>query len=305
MQPRPLKQVLVTGAQGQLGLALASLQPQAQAQGLQLLLADKNTLNISKPDHIARYLDAHDIAAVVNTAAYTQVDQAENQADLAWQINAHAPALLAQACRQRHITLLHISTDYVFDGSSTLPWSEDDPTRPLSVYGKSKLAGEQAVLAALPDALIIRSSWLFSQFGNNFLKTMITLAQTHDTLRIVDDQIGGPTYAPHLALALLNMLQQHFSATGLVPGTYHFAGQPYISWYGFAQEIFLQAQRNGILTKIPQLQPISSADYHSAAVRPKNSCLSQNKLNYAIGKQENDWRVGLLPSLITNGIVWP
>ncbi len=297
MQAPTLKQVLVTGAQGQLGLALGSLQAQAQALGLQLLLTDKNTLNISNPEHIAHYLDTHDIAAVINTAAYTQVDQAETQADVAWQINAIAPAQLAQACRQQHITLLHVSTDYVFDGSKALPWSEDDPTRPLSVYGKSKLAGEQAVLAALPDALVVRSSWLFSQFGHNFLKTMIRLAQTHDTLRIVDDQIGGPTYAPHLAQALLTMLQQRFSAGGLASGIYHFAGQPHISWYGFAQAIFRQAQCNGIVTKIPQLQPIPSANYHSAALRPKNSCLSQNKLDLAIGKQQNDWRLGVSAAL--------
>lgn len=288
-----LKQVLVTGAQGQLGLSLGSLQAQAQALGLQLLLADKTTLDISDPKQIARYLDTHNIAAVLNTAAYTKVDQAEAEPDLAWRLNATAPALLAQACRQRHITLLHLSTDYVFDGSKALPWSEDDPAKPLNVYGKSKLAGEQAVMAALPDAFVVRSSWLFSQFGNNFLNTMIGLAATHDTLRIVDDQISGPTYAPHLAQALLNILQQRLSPQRLAPGIYHFAGQPYSSWYGFAQEIFLQAQRSGVLTKIPQLQPIASASYPSAAMRPKNSCLSQTKLNLAVGKQQNDWRLGV------------
>lgn len=297
-----LKQILVTGAQGQLGLALGSLHPKAQALGMQLLLADKSNLDIYKPDQIARYLDTHDIAAVVNTAAYTQVDRAEAEPELARQLNAIAPALLAQACYQRNITLLHLSTDYVFDGSQTQPWSENDPNKPLNAYGQTKLAGEHAVLTALPDALVIRSSWLFSQFGNNFLKTMIRLAQTHNTLRIVNDQIGGPTYTPHLAQAILNILKQRFSSKGLAPGIYHFAGQPCISWYGFAREIFSLAHSHGLIQRIPQLIPIASADYYSAAVRPKNSCLSQAKLNYAIGKQENNWHQGILPSLIHNGV---
>ncbi|NYT66419.1 dTDP-4-dehydrorhamnose reductase [Alcaligenaceae bacterium] len=301
MQVPKLNKILVTGAQGQLGTVLANLQTQAQALGMQLLLANKNTLDICQAQQITNYLDAHDIAAVINTAAYTQVDQAEANVDLAWQLNAEAPALLAQACQQRHIRLLHLSTDYVFDGSKAQPWSEKDPTEPLNVYGQSKLAGEHAVLAAQPNALIVRSSWLFSQFGNNFLKTMLQLAQHHDTLRIVSDQIGGPTYSPHLAQALLIMLQQSLSPNGLPSGVYHFSGQPYTSWFGFAQEIFLHAQHAGMVSKIPQLLPITSADYHSAGLRPKNSCLSQTKLDLAIGKQENDWRLGLNDSLQIRG----
>lgn len=293
--------ILVTGGQGQLAQALASVHALTSADGFEIHRANKDTLDITRPSQLDDYLDQYQPQAIINTAAYTHVDLAETHSDVAWQLNVHGPTLLARACRARGITLLHISTDYVFDGSKSRPWTEDDSTSPLSVYGQTKRAGEQAILAELPDAIIVRTSWLFSQFGHNFLKTIMRLARTQPRLRIVSDQYGSPTYAPHLAVALLEIMRRRFSDLGMPAGIYHFAGNPTSNWYEFAREIIKQADEKGLLQHPPRLEPILTADYPTAAPRPKNSRLDTKKLQDEIGSLENDWRIGVSLSLLLDG----
>lgn len=292
-----MKNIVVTGGHGQLGLALNSLKEAALHVGLHLILLGKAQLDVADTSAVCDYLDSHDVHAVVNAAAHTDVDGAEAEFNLAWRLNAEVPGQLAEICLARSIPLLHVSTDYVFDGGKQGDWTEGDATEPLNAYGKTKLAGEQALLAALPDGIILRSSWLFSQFGNNFLKTILRLAQNGGTLRVVSDQFGGPTYAPHLAMAVLKILSQRLNKGDIAGGIYHFSGQPYTNWYGFSQEILHQATCNGMLTQKPQLRAILSAAYPTAARRPKNTRLCSAKLAAAIGATENDWRFGVRQTL--------
>lgn len=325
-----MTRILIAGGYGQLGQALASchtrLWPSASdmctadldhlpslspltvsIQALQLIPLSHQELDITHGDSIARALDHYQADVVINTAAYTAVDKAESDPDTAHLINGVAPGLLAAACAERSIGLVHVSTDYVFDGLAKQPYTEDAPTHPVSVYGQSKLAGEQAVLAALPSAVILRTSWVFSQFGNNFLKTMVRLGQERTELNIVDDQIGGPSYAPHIAQVLLQLAQRlceakRSSGKHQPPSSvYHFAGQPSVSWYGFAQEIFDQAVKLGLLTQAPRLTAISTNQYPTPAKRPAQSCLQQGKLDALLGTEhmERNWQHGIEQSLLT------
>lgn len=327
-----MKRILITGGQGQLGRALTDcyassklsrdrqesgaldqahsqrLQtPAARAQNLIIIPLDHQELDISVEQSIAHALETYRPDVVINTAAYTAVDRAESEPDKAHLINGAAPDLLAQACAARGVGMLHVSTDYVFDGSAEQPYPEDAPTHPLSVYGQSKLAGEQAVLAALPSAVIVRTSWVFSQFGNNFLKTMLRLGRERSELSIVADQVGGPSYAPHIAQVLLALAekliesQQKANGPAAPYGIYHFAGQPDVSWYGFAQEIFAQALRLGLLAQMPSLTAIPTSQYPTPARRPAQSGLSQTRLDALFGSAniERDWRQGIEKSLLS------
>lgn len=327
-----MTRILITGGQGQLGQALtgchSSSKPsrdrqeggaldQAHSQSLQTSTARAQRLIISPLDHqelditrersIAYALETHRPDVVINTAAYTAVDKAESEPQMAHMINSTAPGLLAQACATRGIGMVHISTDYVFDGSSAQPYSEEAPTNPVSIYGQSKLAGEQAVLAVLPSAVILRTSWVFSQFGNNFLKTTLRLGQERSELSVVADQVGGPSYAPHIAQVLLALAEKLFESQqkpngqAAPCGIYHFAGQPDVSWYGFAREIFAQAVKLGLLTHAPSLTPIPTSQYPTPAKRPAQSGLSQNRLDALFGSAniERDWHLGIEKSLLS------
>lgn len=297
--------ILITGAHGQLGQSFACLSVSTDP-GAQLVMLGRAELDITQSGSIALALEQHRPDVVINTAAYTAVDKAESEPDTAHLINGITPGLLATACAERGIGLVHVSTDYVFDGLAETPYTEDAPTQPASVYGQSKLAGEQAVLAALPSAIILRTSWVFSQFGNNFLKTMLRLGRERTELSIVDDQIGGPSYAPHIAQVLLQLAErlceskQDTGKQQSPSGIYHFAGQPSISWYGFAQEIFAQAVKLGLLAQAPRLNAISTSQYPTPAKRPAQSSLQQGKLDALLGKQhiERDWRRGIEQSLL-------
>lgn len=297
--------ILVTGAQGQLGQALhwaKALIPQDS----DLILLSRAELDIAQPDSIARALDQYKPATLINAAAYTAVDKAESEPDLAHLINGVGPGLLASACAQRAIGMVHVSTDYVFDGLASTPYSEEAPTVPVSVYGQSKLKGEQAVLSILPSAIVLRTSWVFSQFGNNFLKTMLRLGHDRTELNVVSDQCGGPSYAPHIAQVLLSLVAKQLNSPrkqgqqAVPSGIYHFAGQPNTSWYCFAQEIFEQAVKLGLLAKAPVINPIPTSQYPTPAKRPAQSSLEQDKLNALLGEQniERDWRKGIEQSLI-------
>ena len=223
---------------------------------------------------------------MINAAAYTAVDRAEEDEALATTINGAAPGAMARACADLGIPFLHVSTDYVFDGQGTAPWRPDDPTGPLGAYGRSKLAGEQAVAAAGGSFGILRTSWVVSAHGNNFVKTMLRLSETRDALSVVADQIGGPTPAADIAAALLDMAGKMQMGDGPA-GLYHFAGAPDVSWADFARKIFALAGRQVAVTDIP------TSAYPTPAARPPNSRMECGDLlrDYGIGRP--DWVAGL------------
>ncbi len=305
--------VLITGAQGQLGQSFSYLHELAEQEHRVTLLGHQE-LDITDAHSIAQALDQHRPDILINAAAYTAVDRAESEPERAYLVNGTGPGLVAQACARSGTQLIHVSTDYVFDGQSEQAYAENAPTSPVSVYGHSKLAGEQRVLEALPEAVILRTSWVFSQFGNNFLKTMLRLGQERPELRIVADQFGGPSYAVHIAqvlLALASRMQTSTAPATLAAaapatstdrpvGIYHFAGDPIVSWYEFAQEIFKQAQEHGLIQNAPRLTPISTSQYPTPACRPAQSGLQQDRLNALLGDDQiaRSWRQGIKQSLL-------
>lgn len=289
MTPRRPPRILVTGSEGQLGRSLQAL---AHAHGdADYRFAPRAELDVSRADAIERWLDAHPADCLINAAAYTAVDRAASEPAAAMTANALAPEALARACAARGMRFLHVSTDYVFDGRMDHPYREDDATAPVNTYGRSKQAGEQAVLSAHPAAIIVRTSWVFSAWGTNFVHTMLRLARHHATLRVVADQIGGPTWAGHLAAVLRDLAQRR--GHGTPGGIYHFSGQPWVSWLEFAQEIFVQAHAAGMIARIPKLQPIASTEWPASEPRPANSRLDCGKLEALLGPLERDWRLGL------------
>ncbi len=270
--------LLVFGKTGQLATALG--------QYPDVTLLGRNAADLTNPDACAAIISQTNADAVINAAAFTAVDLAETQEPLAMQINAAAPAGMAQACAVRGLPFLHISTDYVFDGSGQNPWQPDDVAAPQNAYGRSKFAGEIGVINAGGTYAILRTSWVFSATGNNFVKTMLRLAQQHSELKIVNDQFGGPTAATDIAAALVTMAK----ALVISPdksGVYHFSGAPSVSWLEFAQSIFIQA---GLPVKA---QGIPTAQYPTPAKRPLNSRLCCASLEQAFGIKQPDWRLAL------------
>ena len=226
--------VLCFGANGQVGNALSKI-----ATGVQLISLDRAAADFSDPESLPELLDKHRPDAIINAAAYTAVDRAEEEEELAHLINGQAVEYLAQACKNRNLPLVHISTDYVFSGTGTTPYQPDDPVAPCNTYGRSKRNGEAALISSGVSGVILRTSWVFSAHGNNFVKTMIRLAETHNELNIVGDQHGGPTSARSIASACLHIAKQ-LQNTPQVPEIYHFSGTPDTTWAEFAQEIFRQ-----------------------------------------------------------------
>ncbi len=247
----------------------------------------------------AALLEAHQPALVLNAAAYTAVDRAESEPELAQAINATAVGHLARACAERQLPLLHLSTDYVFPGGGERPWQEDDPTGPLGVYGASKLAGEQALREAGGPHLLLRVSWVFGAVGQNFVRTMLRLGAERPELRIIEDQIGAPTSAESIAATLLTLADRATNHTDPFPwGTYHYASQPLTSWHGFAAEIFRQALELALLEKAPLLTPISTSAYLTPAVRPLNSRLDTRRFVDTFDLPLPDWRQDLRQCLL-------
>lgn len=269
--------ILVFGKTGQVA---TELQLQADVTAL-----DRHAADLSNPASCAAAIREHRPDVVINAAAYTAVDRAEEEPDFAQMINAQAPAAMAQACADLGIPFLHVSTDYVFDGSGTDPWQVNDPIAPLSVYGRTKAAGEEAVREAGGAYAILRTSWVFSAHGNNFVKTMLRLSETRDALSVVDDQIGGPTPAAGIAAALLDMARA--MRTGQSGGTYHYAGTPSTSWKCFARETFAAAGRKVDVTGIP------TCDYPTPATRPLNSRLDCSALESDFGISPPIWKAHL------------
>lgn len=289
--PATPHRVLVTAAHGQLGSDI--LRRAAHFPQLRVIGMDRAALDIADAASVAGAFAAVRPALVVNAAAYTAVDRAEAERDAAFAVNAQGVRNLAVACRERGVPLLHVSTDYVFDGSKAVPWLPGDAPGPLGVYGASKLAGEEALREALPQHVILRTSWVFGEQGNNFVRTMLRLGRERDSLRVVADQHGGPTWSGHLADALLQLAARHCGQGGLPWGTGHYCGQPYTSWHGFAQVIFAEAVAAGLLPRAPRVDAIASHEYPTPARRPHNSRLDMTETCARWQLPAPDWREGL------------
>jgi dTDP-4-dehydrorhamnose reductase len=272
--------ILVFGKSGQVATELARI------GGDNMICLGRGDADLSNPAACAAIIAATDADVIINAAAYTAVDKAEDEEALATIINGISVAAMARVAAARDIPFLHISTDYVFDGSGNKPRHPGDITGPINAYGRSKLAGELGVAAAGGTYAVMRTSWVYSGYGNNFVKTMLRLGAKRGALSVVNDQIGGPTSAADIADALMRMAQSLYKGQGQ-SGLYHFAGAPDISWAGFATEIFKQARLTVDVTGIP------FAQYPTPAARPANSRMDCNDIAHAFGIKRPDWRVSL------------
>lgn len=276
--------ILIFGRIGQLGTELAR---RPWAPGTQLIFLDRDEVDIGNPAAVTGAIAANPCDLVINAAAYTAVDKAEAEPDAAFAVNRDGPRAMAEICRARGMPLLHVSTDYVFDGTKSTPYSEADAITPLGVYGHSKAEGEQAVRDALPEHVILRTAWVYAAHGHNFVKTMLRLAADRPELRVVADQHGCPTAAADLAMALHQLAERYAAERSLAWGTYHFTGQGETTWHGFAQAIIdLAAPVTG---KRPLVQAITTADYPTPARRPANSRLDCRRMTEVFGITARPW----------------
>ena len=280
--------ILVTGKNGQLGKSIHKLVTNTE-QTDDFVFVGREELDLSDGNNIAHYFEGNAFDIIINCAAYTAVDKAEEEKDLANQVNHLAVKQLAQIAKNQQAKLIHISTDYVFDGESDKPYTETDVTNPINVYGKTKLAGEQALKEIMPtDAIIIRTSWVYSEYGNNFVKTMLRLGQERDELSVVSDQIGSPTYATDLANAILDIVQNvAFKEAEHETQVYHYSNEGEISWYEFAKEIFELADIQCNVT------PITTERYLTPAKRPKNTLMNKDKIAETFSVNIPDWKESL------------
>ena len=272
-----MKNILITGANGQLGNEMRVVS--AEQEQLTYHFTDVAELDICDIEAIGRYVVDHAIDCIVNCAAYTNVNKAEEDTELCDKLNHLAPANLARVAAKHQIGLIHVSTDYVFNGEHYVPYKEEESTCPNSVYGVTKLAGEQAILSIHPEAVVIRTAWLYSTFGNNFVKTMLRLGSEREELGVVFDQIGTPTYARDLARTI-----QHIMVKGIVPGIYHYSNEGVCSWYDFTKMIFALG---GITTC--QLKPLHTDEYPTPAARPHYSVLDKTKIKQTYGIDVPYW----------------
>lgn len=280
--------ILLTGGNGQVGRALRQLLPQSEM----LVAPDRDALNLANPDNIRSTVRDCRPTLIINAAAYTAVDRAENEADLAMAVNGVAPGILAEEAKQLNATLVHYSTDYVFDGSKSGAYTESDIPNPLSVYGKTKLAGEQAVRAVGAAHYILRTSWVYAAEGANFVNTILRLARERPELRIVDDQTGAPTWARAIAVMTLQMLNAGRDNANPQHGLYHLTASGAVTWCGFARAILDEAQKiSGAVP--PKLTPITTADYPLPARRPANSRLDTTRLTSTFGITPAPWQTML------------
>jgi dTDP-4-dehydrorhamnose reductase len=273
--------ILVTGANGQLGnemRVLAAVHPEHT-----FCFTDIAELDVCNEQAVGEFVAREGIEVIVNCAAYTAVDKAESDTDLSRRLNADAPAYLARAAADNGAALIQISTDYVFDGTACTPYTEETFHSPASQYGRTKMEGEERALALCPRCVVIRTSWLYSTFGNNFVKTMLRLGRERDRLGVVFDQIGTPTYAADLAAAIYTIIYK-----GVVPGIYHFSNEGVCSWYDFARSIHRLAGVECLLT------PLHTADYPTAAARPHYSVLDKTKIKETFGLNIPHWEDSLI-----------
>ena len=277
--------ILVTGASGQLGQSIQFIA--SNYADCKFIFASSQDLDITNQEHVNHFFDTNKIDFCINAAAYTAVDKAETEIEKAVSINVLGPKNLAMVCQKNNVKLIHVSTDFVFDGASSKPYLETDATNPLGVYGKTKLDGEQAVIDNMKEYFIIRTSWVYSQFGNNFRNTMLRLASERDSLSIVSDQIGSPTNAVDLAKALLSIVQSNSSKYGI----YNFSNEGIASWYDFASEIF---KINNVVIEV---NPIPTEAFPTPAKRPKYSLLDKSKIKNTFGIEIKTWQESLLQTI--------
>lgn len=272
---------LVTGGNGQLAQSLKDVVNHQDE--LDVDFQDLPNLDITNKQQLESYFSNNELDYCINCAAYTAVDLAEEQSDLAYAVNAEGPKYLAEVCQKHQVTLIHISTDFVFDGQKRIPYLETDAPNPLSVYGASKLQGERSIQETTEAYFIVRTSWLYSEYGKNFIKTMLSLSETLNEISVVSDQIGSPTYAGDLAEVLIKIVLSSSKAYGL----YHFSNFGAISWYDFAVEIFRY------FGKTIEVKPIKTKDYPTAAKRPEYSVLNTQKIEKEFETQKLNWRLSL------------
>jgi dTDP-4-dehydrorhamnose reductase len=260
--------ILITGCKGQLGSEIQRLAEDIDPEEFQFIFTDKDELDITDRNAVYDFVERNNIGTIVNCAAYTAVDKAEADAELCELLNQAAPTYLAEAIDSMGGSMIQISTDYVFDGTNHRPYTEDDLTNPQGVYGRTKLAGEEGVIRSCVGAMVIRTAWLYSSFGNNFVKTMLRLGKEREALGVVADQTGTPTYARDLAMAIIEILRQ-----GIIPGVYHYSNEGTTSWYDFTKAIHRIAGINTCCVK-----PIHTEDYPTPAKRPHYSVLDKSKI---------------------------
>lgn len=277
--------VLVTGANGQLGNELRKLA--GVSQDSEFIFTDVDELNITNEDEVNKFIEKHPVRFLINCAAYTAVDRAEDEPAIAYLLNADAVYILGRICIKNNIQLIHYSTDFVFDGTLRKPYTETDIPKPISVYGKSKHAGE-IYLKKLKTGIIIRTSWLYSSFGNNFVKTILRLAREKEEIRVVNDQVGSPTWAADLAAVTIKILEQHSDIPNQLNwGLFHYSNEGSCSWYDFAKEITRLA---GLKIRI---SPIGTSEYPSKAIRPRYSVLDKSLIKSWLGINIPEWKDSL------------
>ncbi|MEO9494312.1 MAG: dTDP-4-dehydrorhamnose reductase [Vibrio splendidus] len=283
--------VLITGCYGQVGSCLTK--QLVSHENTQVLALDREHLNITNQDAVNAAVAEFGPTIIINAAAHTAVDKAEEEMELSYAINRDGPKYLAEAAQSVGAVILHISTDYVFEGNKVGEYTESDPTNPKGVYGESKLAGEIAVAQACDKHIILRTAWVFGENGNNFVKTMLRLGENRDVLSIVGDQFGGPTYAGDIANALIRIAQSITQGDAIEYGVYHYSGLPHVSWFDFADAIFDIAVEQEVLANKPSLTSITTEQYPTPAKRPSNSRLSTEKITQSFSVKASDWKAAL------------
>ena len=288
--------ILVTGKNGQLGKSIhkivnSKVKANNSLRPYNFVFVGRKELDLNSETNISHYFDSNDkFDIIINCAAYTAVDKAEEEQELANQVNHLAVKRLAQIAKNQQAKLIHISTDYVFDGESDKPYTETDETNPINIYGKTKLAGEQALEEIMPtNAIIIRTSWVYSEYGNNFVSTMLRVGKERDEVNVVSDQVGSPTYATDLANAILDIVKNKaFKKAEHETQVYHYSNEGEVSWYEFAKEIFEVAKIDC------KVNPITTEQYPAPAKRPKNTLMDKSKITETFSVNIADWKSFLI-----------